>query len=71
MQVLDDSNGLQLVIDYAASLYDRSSVERFADIFMGVFEGLLHSSADTSVIQLIKDAEKRAGGKELFIAWLR
>lgn len=71
VQVLDDSNGLQLVIDYAASLYDRSSIERFADIFMGVFEGLIHSAPDTSVIQLIKDAEKRAGGKELFITWLK
>ena len=71
VQVLDDSNGLGLMLDYAASLYDRQSVERFARIFVGVFEALLDSDSDTPVIQIIKDAEKRAGHKEILITWIK
>lgn len=71
VQVIDDSNGLCLTIDYAASLYDESSIACFAQIFVGVLESLLGSSAETPVIQLIKDAEKRAGRKEFLITWLK
>ncbi len=71
VQVLDDSNGLSLTLDYAASLYRKESVERFAGIFVGVFEALLESNAETSVIQLIRDAEKRAGCKEIVITWIK
>lgn len=71
VQVLDDSTGLSLTIDYAASLYEESSVIKFADVFIAVFEFLTKCDGDASVIDLVRKVEKQADTKELFIRWLR
>lgn len=71
VQILDDTNGFRLTIDYAANLYEESSVERFTQIFTGVLKALIASDADTTAARLIRDAEKRSGNKELFLTWLR
>lgn len=71
VQILDDSTGLGLVIDYAASLYDETSIVKFANIFMAVFENLIQSNDDTAVINLVKKVEKQAHTKELFTTWLK
>ena len=34
IEILDGSDGLQMMIDYSSSLYDDESIERFKDIFI-------------------------------------
>lgn len=41
MEILDGSDGLMLMIDYAASLYEDSSMERFRDLFVRVARTLV------------------------------
>ena len=41
IEILDDSpESLQMLLDYAASLYDRSSMERFGEILIGILKRL-------------------------------
>ena len=71
VQVLDDSTGLSLVINYAASLYDESGVIKFASIFIAVFEFLIGCDEDATVSALVKKVEKQVHTKELFNRWLK
>ena len=71
VQVLDDSTGLSLTIDYAASLYEESSVVKFASVFIAVFEFLTQCDDDATMIELVKKVEKQVHTKEIFVRWLR
>ena len=49
MEILDGSDGLVLMIDYMASLYDDDSMENFKDIFIKVAQGLVSHNSQTDV----------------------
>ncbi len=55
MEILDGSDGLVLMIDYAASRYKQESIERFRDIFVKVAQSLVtHTSQQDLTIGEIK-----------------
>ena len=73
VQLLDDSNGLRLVLDYAASRYDKSSMEKFAKIFIAVVETLIGAKDDDglTVKDVIKKVNKRIGEFSWLIRWIK
>jgi hypothetical protein len=64
MEILDGEDGLQLMIDYAASRYNDTSMERFAALFKAAAEALLKHGAepDMTVGELKKLTAAGAGG---------
>ena len=61
MEILDGEDGLVLMIDYIASLYDDASMERFKDIFVRVAHGLLtyQSQDDVTMGELLKKYKEK------------
>ena len=59
MEILDGADGLILMIDYAASRYDDSSIERFKDIFLNTVHAFVanDSQEDVTVDDLRKEIE--------------
>ncbi len=49
MEILDGAEGLVLMIDYTASIYNDESMERFKDIFVRVAQGLATHNSQTDV----------------------
>ncbi len=49
MEILDGEDGLILMIDYTASLYDDESMDRFKDIFVRVAQALVTHNSQTDV----------------------
>ena len=49
MEILDGADGLVLMIDYTASLYDDESMETFKDIFVRVAQGLVTYDSQTDI----------------------
>lgn len=49
MEILDGADGLVLMIDYTASLYDDDSMEDFKNIFVRVAQGLVTHNSQTDV----------------------
>ena len=55
IQILDGEDGLETMIDYAASRYDEESIVKFKDIFMKITQLLLHhTTQDDITVQDIK-----------------
>lgn len=56
MEILDGSDGLVLMIDYAASRYDDSSMDKFKDIFVATAQALVthNSQHDVTIDELRK-----------------
>ena len=56
MEILDGADGLQLMIDFAASRYDESSIEKFKDIYVKTAQVLVthNSQKDITVGELKK-----------------
>ena len=55
MEILDGAEGLQLMIDFAASRYDEASIERFKDIYIKLAQSLItHNSQSDVTIGEIK-----------------
>ncbi|WP_026510523.1 AMP-binding protein [Butyrivibrio sp. LC3010] len=56
MEILDGEEGLQLMIDYAASRYEAESIEKFKDIYvkMGQVLATHHSQADVTIGEIKK-----------------
>lgn len=54
MEILDGSDGLTLMIDYAASRYDDSSIEKFKDIFVKVAQAIVthNSQKDVTILEI-------------------
>ncbi len=54
IEILDSSDGFQMMIDYFSSLYEDESIERFKDIFIRTAHVLAtyHSQADVTVKKL-------------------
>ena len=62
MEILDGADGLQLMIDYAASRYEDSSIEKFKDLYVKTAQTLAtHNSQSDITIGEIKAklADKR------------
>ena len=68
MEILDGSDGLILMIDYAASRYKQESIEKFRDIFVKVAQSLVtHNSQSDLTIGEIK---KKLADKNNFFTML-
>ncbi len=54
MEILDGEDGLQLMIDYAASRYEDASMERFKDLYLKVAQALVthNSQKDVTIGEL-------------------
>lgn len=54
IEILDGSEGLQMMIDYSASLYDDATIEKFKDIYIRTAQSLAthNSQADVTVGEL-------------------
>ncbi|MBR5337471.1 MAG: AMP-binding protein [Lachnospiraceae bacterium] len=63
MEVLDGSDGLQLMIDYAASRYEDASIEKFKDIYLKVAQCLVthNSQADVTVREIKEKVADKKG----------
>ncbi len=61
IQILDASEGLQIMIDYSASIYKDESIEKFKDIFIKVAHILLKydSQKDVTIGQIIDEAKDK------------
>jgi len=61
MEILDGADGLQLMIDYAASRYEDSSIERFRDIYVKVAQAMVthNSQEDVTIAQLRKTLKEK------------
>ena len=56
IEVLDGADGLQLMIDFAASRYEEASIEKFKDIYVKIAQTLVtHNSQADVTIGEIKD----------------
>ena len=56
MEILDGADGLQLMIDFAASRYEEASIEKFKDIYVKIAQALVtHNSQADVTIGEIKD----------------
>ena len=49
IQILDGEEGLQIVIDYAASQYEDASIEKFKDIYVRIAQSLVTHNSQTDV----------------------
>ena len=49
IEVLDGEDGLELMIDFAASLYDESSIEHFKDIYVKLAQSMVTHNSQTDV----------------------
>lgn len=59
MEILDGMDGLQLMIDFAASRYEEASIERFKDIYVKLAQCMVTHNSQTDVtIGEIKDKIK-------------
>ncbi len=64
MEILDGADGLELMIDYTASLYDDESMESFKDIFIRVAQGLVTHNSQTDVT--VGELRKKYSNKKNF-----
>ena len=64
MEILDGAGGLELMIDYTASLYDDESMESFKDIFIRVAQGLVTHNSQTDVT--VGELRKKYSNKKNF-----
>ena len=66
IEVLDGADGLQLMIDFAASRYEEASIEKFKDIYVRIAQALVthNSQADVTIGEIRK---KVADKKNFFI----
>ena len=73
MEILDGADGLILMIDYAASLYDDESIEEFKDIFLNIAQSIAthHSQQDITLGEIYKKVQDRSNFFVKFISRLR
>ena len=65
MEILDGADGLQLMIDFAASRYEEASIEKFKDIYVKLAQMMLtHNSQKDVTIRELK--QKLADKKNFF-----
>ena len=49
MEILDGADGLELMVDFAASRYDEASVEKFKDIYVKLAQALVTHNSQKDV----------------------
>ena len=61
MEILDGADGLTLMIDFAASLYEEESMEHFKDIYVKLAQALVthNSQADVTIGEIKQKLEDR------------
>ena len=61
MEILDGSDGLELMVDYAASRYDDSSIEAFKDLFLNIAQSLVtyHSQQDVTIGEIRRKVQDK------------
>jgi len=64
MEILDGKDGLILMMDYTASLYDDESMDRFKDIFIRVAQGMVTHNSQTDIT--IGELRKKYSNKKTF-----
>ena len=69
MEILDGADGLVLMIDYTASLYDDESMENFKDIFIKVAQGLVTHNSQTDVT--VGELQKSYSNKKNFFETIK
>lgn len=69
MEILDGEDGLVLMIDYTASLYDDESMDKFKDIFINVAQGLVTHNSQTDVT--IGELRKKYTSKKTFFETIK
>lgn len=69
MEILDGADGLVLMIDYTASLYDDESMESFKDMFIRVAQGLVTHNSQTDVT--IGELRKKYSNKKNFFETIK
>lgn len=69
MEVLDGEDGLILMIDYTASLYEDESMERFKDTFVRVAQGLVTHNSQTDVT--VGELRKKYSNKKNFFETIK
>jgi hypothetical protein len=65
MEILDGADGLQLMIDYAASRYEDASIEKFMQLYVKLAQSLVthNSQSDVTVAEI---REKVSDKKTIF-----
>lgn len=69
MEILDGEDGLVLMIDYTASLYDDASMDKFKDIFINVAQGLVTHNSQTDVT--VGELRKKYSNKKNFFETIK
>ncbi len=64
MEILDGQDGLQLMIDFAASRYKESSIERFKDIYVKIAQAFITHNSQKDVT--IGEIKKSVNDKKMF-----
>ena len=64
VEILDGSDGLQMMIDYTSSLYDDESIERFKDIYIRTAHALATHNSQADVT--IRELREKLGDKKNF-----
>ena len=56
MEILDGADGLELIVDFAASRYDEASIEKFKDIYVKLAQALVtHNSPKDVTVGEIRE----------------
>lgn len=79
LEILNTEEGMQLMLDYASSRYDASSIESFGKLFNSVVRALLvntEKASEVTIAEIVKTANKFAGRNKLFskdkkIDWMK
>ena len=57
VEILDGAGGLVMMVDFAASLYEEASIERFTDIYVKIAQALVtHNSQSEYTVKELKDS---------------
>lgn len=64
MEILDGQDGLQLMIDFAASRYEEESIEHFKDIYVKLAQSLITHNSQKDVT--IGEIKKKIADKKSF-----
>jgi len=58
IEVMDSTDGIRILLDYAASLYERSSMEHFGEVLAGILQDLTDEdeTAGTKMLRRIRES---------------
>ena len=73
IEILDGADGLQVMIDFAASRYEEASIERFKEIYVKIAQALVthNSQADVTIGDIKKKIEDKKNFFSIFTSVFR